>query len=505
MGGSHSQPVLCLPASIPGLGNVAEIRRCQVERDQLQSQLLMLREENRALKELEAKSAGHVHALSAEEIDLMIATGTFTPAAGAPQAFDAAGAGDVFKGTVTSMPGPIAVKLVGCARRGGADTPAGAGKGAEWHERFLHEVQMQAAAGRSQHLVPLLAVCPARLALVYPWAFHGSLRDWLAGAAPPLTPPGAQLSLHWLLGAARGLQVLHDRGLAHGDLRASRVLIFAGPMGSTQGRLAFGAAGGDEAWPEARGDSQGGDARMPCLPHKALPYLDSLRLMGARPSRASDLFAFGVVLLEAMLGQSAQHDGAGGEDAVVQTRGPRPLPLWMMFQKAVAEARRPGLSGSPSNAGDSAAEAFVMIGGCAQSEDADTSTTWAEPVVRDCAGLAAELITAPMGDSRASAPAASQPTIAEVVERLHAAIAAQREAEEEWRRLAAERAAAPPRQRLCVVCMDSQTDACLRPCRHAAICQDCASLCVGRGEGCPICRRKIEGYDIGQFLRTFAA
>mmetsp|Transcript_64787 Transcript_64787/g.211130 ORF Transcript_64787/g.211130 Transcript_64787/m.211130 type:complete len:91 (-) Transcript_64787:236-508(-) len=61
-----------------------------------------------------------------------------------------------------------------------------------------------------------------------------------------------------------------------------------------------------------------------------------------------------------------------------------------------------------------------------------------------------------------------------------------------------------PRQRICVICMDAEVDAKLRPCSHAALCRGCASVCVGRGERCPICRTHVTGFVTGDFEQTFA-
>ncbi|KJE97706.1 hypothetical protein CAOG_07810 [Capsaspora owczarzaki ATCC 30864] len=61
------------------------------------------------------------------------------------------------------------------------------------------------------------------------------------------------------------------------------------------------------------------------------------------------------------------------------------------------------------------------------------------------------------------------------------------------------------RRRECVVCCDAPTNAQLRPCRHAATCEACAQELLDRHEACPVCRCLVQSYIIGDFQHTFTA
>ncbi|GMH53652.1 hypothetical protein TrLO_g14319 [Triparma laevis f. longispina] len=51
----------------------------------------------------------------------------------------------------------------------------------------------------------------------------------------------------------------------------------------------------------------------------------------------------------------------------------------------------------------------------------------------------------------------------------------------------------------CIICLDNVVDAKLRPCGHSATCRECTEELRGRNEPCPLCRKKIAGFDVGKW------
>lgn len=439
----------------------------------------------------------------------------------------ALGVEDVYKGRVTLIDEVVAIKFLAGSSRSRA-TIGGSSCSGEWHGKFLREVQMQAQVS-SQSLVKLIAVCPARFAFIYPWADFGSWEDWLRR-------PGAwtaMQALNIMSGVAGGLKELHSHGFAHGGLRPARVLLFAAD-----------GAGGLVARVACVGDAMaaGGAQESSQVPHpediavlneKSIPYMDPRRLRGAPPDQSADVFAVGALLVEALLGRPVSIPAQAEQGDATHTRRPRPKQVWAQYLQALEEARQPGAAGWPGDLRTFVEEALSIVGSKMPSDEVacenvdvalEAEPLWDPEVLRDVATLAVELLQAgPEGSEHAARgmrPAApslrgpsSRPSMREVQQRLQAALASQ-EAGDEARRAAEQDAAAAAaaaaaqgeatRDRVCVICMDAQVQVRLRPCKHAALCQDCAAICVARGEPCPICRQTAQGFDLGQFLRTFA-
>ncbi|KJE96212.1 serine/threonine-protein kinase PBS1 [Capsaspora owczarzaki ATCC 30864] len=59
--------------------------------------------------------------------------------------------------------------------------------------------------------------------------------------------------------------------------------------------------------------------------------------------------------------------------------------------------------------------------------------------------------------------------------------------------------------RQCTVCRDAEPTAMLLPCRHACVCETCALSLLERTQAaaCPICRQRIQQFELGEFLQTF--
>lgn len=458
---------------------MCELRRCRLEIDRLKLEVRELEDENNMLKDACHGSGAASSAFpsgGAATLVQAIAAADFQVLAGGP--YGAGAFGEVVKGQLHATKTLVAVKLPG---------PASAGR-ADWQERLMQEVQVHVRV-RSRHLMPIMAMCPARLALLYPWADHGSLQDWLL-AAPPAPGPG----LDAVLGAARGLRVLHRCGLVHGDVRSAHILLFSQPCGVV--------CGGDI---EVRLGGCGrvcqediSHARLVEASPNAQPYTDPLCLLTGRTSWTSDVFSLGVVLLEVLLGKSAA-PARGAEDmgAAIHTRGPRPRPLWLQFRQSLDAAQGQGSGDSPASAASNAADAVLhMI----------PRLEWNREALLVAAKCLVAMLKVSVSDainrpSLAVAPAPdalerclpARPTAIEVLEHLEAA-----------RSLQGASAGNAERERICVVCMDAQVDARFSPCQHAALCTDCASIFVARSERCPICRCPVDGFDMGDFQKTFA-
>ena len=58
--------------------------------------------------------------------------------------------------------------------------------------------------------------------------------------------------------------------------------------------------------------------------------------------------------------------------------------------------------------------------------------------------------------------------------------------------------------RECIVCLDAPRGECrFRPCRHAVVCTDCATIILDRNDPCPLCRQPTESVQDGIFAMTF--
>eukprot|EP00419_Tripos_fusus_P072712 CAMPEP_0172901282 /NCGR_PEP_ID=MMETSP1075-20121228/165939_1 /TAXON_ID=2916 /ORGANISM="Ceratium fusus, Strain PA161109" /LENGTH=488 /DNA_ID=CAMNT_0013757643 /DNA_START=93 /DNA_END=1560 /DNA_ORIENTATION=+ len=236
------------------------------------------------------------------------------------------------KGHFPDLPAqaPVALRLASSAE----------GMGREQQRRFIHEVRMLSNL-HHPHIVPLLAYCVPRLALVHPWPEKGCLGQLLRSA--PLDPlEGFQA----LFGAAQGVVALHDLHLVHRNIRSDGIYLYAD-------------SGGDDIL------SKLGDCGMLCdmneqsstangLEAARPPYADPWYLISGRVSTASDIFSLGVVVLEVLLGRSAAQLAEPGVSAdkqlragpqeiaspdaelsIAQTRRPRPRPLWQQFDQQV--------------------------------------------------------------------------------------------------------------------------------------------------------------------------
>jgi len=339
--------------------------------------------------------------------------------------------------------------------------------------RFLREVQMLKSF-RHPHIMPLLAFCVPRLALVYPWPDKGCLGHLLRTA--PLDPlEGFQA----LLGAARGLTMLHGLRLAHRCIRSDSVFLFTPAEGGGMTAV-LGDCGSAHEVDESVAEHAG-------FTVDNTPYLDPWYLLSGRVSPASDIFALGIVVLEVLLGKPAVEQKEEKSTTSTRRRDPdvimppddatrrrRPQPLWRQFDEQV-----------PRGAETAKAAAELIY-------TSRPRPDWSKRALAVAAELAIDMLRLERSaDSPEDCPP-ERPAAATVAENLEVAAALQ---------LCG--ASVRRRSRTCVVCMDAPIDTRLTPCRHSAICGGCAIVFMQREERCPICRTRVEGYEEGDFSCTF--
>lgn len=201
----------------------------------------------------------------------------------------------------------------------------GSGSGSGWRRRRAFEAEA-AAIGRARHpnVARLRAYyyAPDEKLLIYDYLPNGSLHSALHGgptASPTPLPWSVRLSI--VQGAARGLAYLHEcspRRYVHGCIKSSKILLDdelrAHVSGFGLARLVAGAhkaAGGGHS-------KKLGSAACALRGGGAASYVaPELRAPGGAPAAAAtqkgDVFAFGVVLLEAVTGREPT-EGEGGVD-----------------------------------------------------------------------------------------------------------------------------------------------------------------------------------------------
>ncbi|CAN4083111.1 unnamed protein product [Withania somnifera] len=160
---------------------------------------------------------------------------------------------------------------------------------------FNNELNLLSAITH-ENLVPLLGYCceNEQQILVYPFMSNGSLQDRLYGAAAKRKILDWPARLSIALGAARGLMYLHtfsERCLIHRDVKSSNILL-------DQSMCAKVADFGFSKYA-----SQEGDSGTSLEVRGTAGYLDPEYYSTQRLSAKSDVFSFGVVLLEILTGR----------------------------------------------------------------------------------------------------------------------------------------------------------------------------------------------------------
>ncbi|CAN6362705.1 unnamed protein product [Urochloa humidicola] len=223
------------------------------------------------------------------------------------------GAGTVYAGRTRSGGATIAVKRLHRART--TRSTAGAGAGEE-DRGFRAEVRTLGSI-RHRNIVRLLAFCESREAnaLVYEYMGGGSLGEVLHdGKRGAFLGWGARYRI--AAEAARGLCYLHhdcDPMIVHRDVKSNNILLAAGDGDGAEARVAdFGLA------KFLRGGGGGGGATSECMSAVAgsYGYIAPEYAYTLRVDEKSDVYSYGVVLLELITGRRPVGDFGEGVDIV---------------------------------------------------------------------------------------------------------------------------------------------------------------------------------------------
>jgi serine/threonine protein kinase len=152
--------------------------------------------------------------------------------------------------------------------------------------RFLREARL-ASEIASRHVVPILEVghLEGVVYLVMP-LYAGSLADRLRASGPLSVDGTAELAA----GLGRGLDALHSRGILHRDVKPSNVLLDEGGVAALAD---FGLARAPDSTRLTREGQLLG----------SLHYLAPELIEGAEATQASDVYALGCLLYEAIVGE----------------------------------------------------------------------------------------------------------------------------------------------------------------------------------------------------------
>ncbi|WOK93781.1 nodulation receptor kinase-like isoform X1 [Canna indica] len=160
---------------------------------------------------------------------------------------------------------------------------------------FNNEVNLLSTI-RHENLVPLLGYCSEndQQILVYPFMSNGSLQDRLYGEAAKRKILDWPTRLSIVLGAAKGLMYLHtfsERCIIHRDVKSSNILLDHSMCGKVAD-LGF-----------SKYAPQEGDSGASLEVRGTAGYLDPEYYSTQKLSSKSDVFSFGVVLLEIVTGR----------------------------------------------------------------------------------------------------------------------------------------------------------------------------------------------------------
>ncbi|XP_057953476.1 receptor-like serine/threonine-protein kinase NCRK isoform X2 [Malania oleifera] len=213
-------------------------------------------------------------------------------------------------------------------------------EGSEADSVFLREIELLSRLHHC-HVVPLLGYCSesqgkhAERLLVFEYMSNGNLRDYLDGVSGKYMDWGTRVAV--ALGAARGLEYLHEAAaprILHRDVKSTNILL-------------------DENWQAKITDL--GMAK--CIRTDGIPSCSSspARMQGTfgyfapeyaivgRASLKSDVFSFGVVLLELISGRKPIHKSSDkGQESLVIWATPRLLDS----RRVIADLPDPHLKGA---------------------------------------------------------------------------------------------------------------------------------------------------------------
>ncbi|CAL0334031.1 unnamed protein product [Lupinus luteus] len=192
--------------------------------------------------------------------------------------------------------------------------------GAEADSAFFKEIELLSRLHHC-HLVPLLGYCSelkgklVQRLLVFEYMINGNLRDCLDGVCGESMGWATRVTI--AIGAARGLEYLHEAAaprILHRDVKSSNILL-------------------DENWQakitdlgmakSLRSDDLPSCSNSPARMQGTFGYFAPEYAIVGRASLESDVFSFGVVLLELISGRHPIHKSTGKEESLVIWAVPR--------------------------------------------------------------------------------------------------------------------------------------------------------------------------------------
>ncbi|KAL5169903.1 Receptor-like serine/threonine-protein kinase NCRK [Glycine soja] len=192
--------------------------------------------------------------------------------------------------------------------------------GSEADSAFFKEIELLARLHHC-HLVPLLGYCSelkgkhVQRLLVFDYMANGNLRDCLDGVSGKHVDWATRVMI--AIGAARGLEYLHEAAaprILHRDVKSTNILL-------------------DENWQakitdlgmakNLRSDDLPSCSNSPARMQGTFGYFAPEYAIVGRASLESDVFSFGVVLLELISGRHPIHKSTGKEESLVIWATPR--------------------------------------------------------------------------------------------------------------------------------------------------------------------------------------
>ncbi|RZB74834.1 receptor-like serine/threonine-protein kinase NCRK isoform X2 [Glycine soja] len=211
--------------------------------------------------------------------------------------------------------------------------------GPEADSAFFKEIELLARLHHC-HLVPLLGYCSelkgkhVQRLLVFDYMANGNLRDCLDGVSGKHIDWATRVMI--AIGAARGLEYLHEAAaprILHRDVKSTNILL-------------------DENWQakitdlgmakNLRSDDLPSCSNSPARMQGTFGYFAPEYAIVGRASLESDVFSFGVVLLELISGRHPIHKSTGKEESLVIWATPR----FQDSRRVITELVDPQLKGN---------------------------------------------------------------------------------------------------------------------------------------------------------------